>query len=107
MRQIDDFKFVGVLFVGLGVLRVALGLVSISTDTAEGILFPLLGAAIGIGFVLAGLAAYRHERWHKWGVGVFAFLAAPSFPIGTVVACVAFVALGRSWKVNAPESADS
>ena len=62
----------------------------------------LVAMAAGALSVWAGVEAWRQRRWSKVVVGAAAFLMAPLFPIGTVLAAVGFLALGRQWRRTAP-----
>jgi hypothetical protein len=105
--QIDDFKFIGVLFVPFGLVEAAWGFASSDAIGAKGDLLPLIAIAGGALTVTAGIAAYRRLSWAKYLVALAAFLMAPAFPFGTVLAAVAFIALGRDWRRNQSARAHS
>ena len=107
MIQIDDFKFIGVLFGTFGLVEAALGLANSEPIGAKGDFLPLIAIAGGALTVTAGVAAYGRLFWAKYLVALAAFLMAPAFPFGTVLAAVAFIALGRDWRRNQSARAHS
>jgi len=96
--QVDDFKFVGVVFVPFGLAQVVLGFSGSGAIGGEGDLRPLVLMVSGVLTTTAGLVALRRRWWAKYLVGLAAFLLAPAFPFGTVLAAVAFLAIGRDWR---------
>lgn len=96
--QVDDFKFVGTLFVIFGAAELAVGFSQASAIGGRGELYPLFLIVVGAVTMSTGIATFRRRWWTKYAVGLAAFLAAPSFPFGTVIAAVAFIAIGRDWR---------
>lgn len=95
--QVDDYKFVGVLFVPFGLAQIGFGVAGFDAVAAAGELLPVWLVASGSLTVVAGVSAFRRLWWARYAVGLAAFLLAPGFPFGTVLAAVGFIAIGRNW----------
>lgn len=96
--QIDDSKFLGVVLFVTGIATVALGIALLSEPGTQDSIAPPLTILVGAAGAVSGVGLFRDRTWAKILAGIVAFMLAGSFPIGTAVAAVTFLTLGRSWE---------